>query len=195
MSATGATRPISPLDNRTEPHDHVATSWVDRLNDRLGRGVSWLTLAMVLVGAYNTVARYLGEYLRLSLSSNTYIELQWYLFSVVFLLGAAYALRHDAHVRVDVIYSRLGERGQHWVNLIGTALFLLPFSILGLCTAWPMVRDSWSVREVSPDAGGLARYPIKTVILLAFALLVLQGLSNLAKYASALQRDESAEDA
>lgn len=150
---------------------------IDRLNEAVGRFVYWLTLAMVLVGAYNAIARYTDRYTGLGLSSNTYIELQWYLFSLVFLLGAAYTLRHNAHVRVDVLYGRLSARGKAWINLLGTVLFLVPFCILMLVTTWPAVRNSWAVWEQSPDPGGLPRYPIKTVIPIAFALLLLQGVS------------------
>ncbi|MGD8394963.1 MAG: TRAP transporter small permease subunit [Candidatus Eiseniibacteriota bacterium] len=151
---------------------------IDRLNERLGRGVAWLTLAMVLIGAYNAVARYLGRFIGVNLSSNAYIELQWYLFSLVFLLGAADALRQDVHVRVDVVYGRLSARARAWINLGGSLLFLIPFSSLALWLAWPSVRNSWAVLEGSPDPGGLPRYPIKTVILVAFALLLVQGVAE-----------------
>jgi len=154
---------------------------VDRLNDRIGDLIRWLTLVMVLVGAYNAVARYLTRYTRASLSSNAYLDLQWYCFSLIFLLGAAYGLRHDVHVRVDVLYSRLGRRARAWIDLAGSVLFLLPFSAVMLWMAWPAVRNSWAIKEVSPDPGGLPRYPIKTVILLSFALLFLQGLSQTVK--------------
>jgi len=163
---------------------------IDRWTDRLGRWTAWLTLGMVLVGSYNTVARYLDGYRGrhevvgetfTRLSSNAFLELQWYLFSLVFLLGAAYALRHNAHVRVDLLYGRLGRRGKAWIDLIGGLTLLLPFSIFALWVSWPSVRNSWQVREISPDPGGLARYPIKTVILVAFVLLILQGLSEVLK--------------
>jgi len=154
---------------------------VDRLNEWIGRLCGWLVLAMVLIGAYNAVVRYLGRYTGGNLSSNAYIELQWYLFSLVFLLGAAYTLRHGSHVRVDLLYGRLGERGKAWIDLVGTVVLLLPFTAFTLWTSWPAVRNSWAVREVSPDPGGLPRYPLKAVIPLAFALLILQGISELIK--------------
>lgn len=160
-----------------KPWLRIATA-VDRLNEWIGHATGWLLLAMVLVGAYNTIVRYLGRYLGVNLSSNAYLELQQYLFSLVFLLGAAYALRRGAHVRVDVLYGRLGERARAWIDLLGSLFLLLPFCLLTLWMSWPAVRNSWAVREVSPDPGGLARYPIKTVILIAFALLVLQGLAE-----------------
>ena len=166
------------------------SQWIDRWTDRLGHLTAWLTLAMVLVGSYNTVARYLDGYRGrhdsggqelFKLSSNAFLELQWYLFSLVFLLGAAYALRHNAHVRVDLVYGKLGARGKAWIDLVGGLVMLLPFSVFSLWVSWPSVRNSWRVWEVSPDPGGLARYPIKTVILVAFAILLLQGVSEVLK--------------
>lgn len=154
---------------------------IDRFSERTGRVLYWLTLAMVVIGAFNAVARYLDRYTGLGLSSNTYIELQWYLFSLLFLLGAAYTLEHNAHVRVDVLYSRLSPKGKAWVDLGGTVLFLMPFCVLMLWVSWPMVANSWAVREVSPDPGGLPRYPIKAAIPLAFVLLMIQGVSMLIK--------------
>ena len=160
---------------------------IDRLSERTGRVLYWLVLAMVLLGAFNAVVRYLDRYTGLGLSSNTYIELQWYLFSLVFLLGAAYALRHDVHVRVDVLYGRLSRRGQAWVNVAGTVLFLIPFCVLMLVVSWPFVRESWALLEVSNDPGGLPRYPLKTVVPVAFLLLLLQGLSLLITEAAVLR--------
>ncbi len=154
---------------------------IDRLNDWIGSGIKWLTLLMILIGTFNALARYAGRYGDLQLSSTAYIELQWYLFSLIFLLGAAYALNHDIHVRVDVMYSRLSPVRQAWIDVVGTVLFLLPFCVLMLWVSWPSVVNSWKVMEGSPDPGGLPRYPIKTVILLCFALLFLQGLAQLIK--------------
>jgi len=154
---------------------------IDRLTDRIGTMVSWLVVLMVLIGAYNAVARYLGRFLGANLSSNLYLELQWYLFSVLFLLGAAYALKHDAHVRVDVLSSRLSAKWRAWINIMGTVLFLIPFTVFAIWLSWPAVRNSWVVREASPDPGGLPRYPLKAVILLGLALLLLQGVAELIK--------------
>ncbi len=156
-------------------------AWTDRLNTRLGVAVSWLTLAMVAVGAYNAVVRYLGRFTGWNLSSNAYLELQWYMFSLVFLLGAAYALLTGAHVRVDVVFSRLPERWRRRIDLWGSLLFLVPFAVFGLVMSWPAVRNSWAVLEVSSDPGGLPRYPIKSVLLVAFTLLALQGLAEAAR--------------
>ncbi len=150
---------------------------IDRFNDRFGKWLYWLTLAMVLIGSFNAVARYLDRWSGLGLSSNMYLEAQWYLFSLVFLLGGAYALRHDAHVRVDILYSNLDRRGRAWIDLSGVVLFLIPFCLLMLWVSWPAVANSWRVMEMSPDPGGLPRYPIKTVIPLAFIFLLAQGFS------------------
>lgn len=168
---------------------------VDRFTDVLGRFISWLALVMVLIGAYNAVARYLGRYIGVNLSSNVYLELQWYLFSLLFLLGTGYALKEDAHVRVDVLYGRVGPRARAWINVVGSLLLLLPFSIFVLYVSWPSVRNSWAIREVSPDPGGLARYPLKAVILVCFVLLLLQAASQLIKDLAVIRGTDSSEDA
>ena len=160
---------------------------IDRLNDRLGSAIQWLALVMVIIGAFNAVARYAGRYTGLSLSSNAYLELQWYLFSLVFLMGAAYGLNHDYHVRVDVLYARLGRRGRAWIDLIGSTFFLAPFAFVMLWVSWGPVANSWAILETSPDPGGLPRYPIKTVILVSFFLLLLQAISQIVKNAAILE--------
>ena len=160
---------------------------IDRLNDLIGRAILWLVGVMVVIGAYNAVARYMNRFTDTNLASNAYLEAQWYLFSLVFLLGAAYALKEDAHVRVDVLYGRLAPRGKAWIDLLGTVLFLIPFCILMLRVSWPSVAASWAVREVSPDPGGLPRYPIKAVILVGFALLLLQGVAEVFKQVALLR--------
>ncbi len=159
----------------------IFSSRVDGLNRWIGGLIRWLVLVMVVIGAYNALARYFTRYTSVMLSSNALNELQWYLFSVIFLMGAAYALDRDVHVRVDILYARLSDKGRAWIDLLGTVLFLIPFSVLMLRVAWPAVRNSWGIREVSPDPGGLPRYPIKALILVSFALLVLQGVSQVVK--------------
>ena len=154
---------------------------IDAVNGGIGRIVGWLVLAMVAVGAFNALARYAGRFVEQQLSSNAYIELQWYLFSMLFLLGAAHTLQRDQHVRVDVLYGRLTKRAKAWIDLLGGLFFLLPFCVFGLWMSYPSVRNSWKVLEISPDPGGLPRYPIKTMILVCFALLFLQGISEIAK--------------
>ncbi|AEB11051.1 TRAP transporter small permease subunit [Marinithermus hydrothermalis] len=160
---------------------------IDALNERIGRLMYWLVLFMVVIGVYNAVTRKLGQYTGVSLSSNAYLELQWYLFSLLFLWGAAYTLKHNAHVRVDVIYAQLSSRKRAWIDLLGAVFFLIPFSLLVIWVSWPMVSNSWAVLEVSPDPGGLPRYPIKTAIPVAFVLLLLQGVSEAIKRVAVLR--------
>ena len=160
---------------------------IDRLNDTIGSGIYWLCFAMVLVAAFNSIVRYGGRFVGVDWSSNAYLEAQWYLFSVVFLLGAAVTLRDDAHVRVDVVYGRLGERARTWIDLVGTLAFLIPFSVLALVVSWPAVANSWKILEGSPDPGGLPRYPIKSLILVAFVLVILQGVAQAIRCVSRLR--------
>jgi TRAP-type mannitol/chloroaromatic compound transport system permease small subunit len=154
---------------------------IDRLNTSIGRFVGWLTLLMIGLGAFNAIARYLDRYLEIQAASNAYIEAQWYLFSLVFLLGSAHTLRQDKHVRVDVFYGRLSVRGKAWVDLVGGLVFLVPFCLCGLWVSFPTVMNSIEIRELSPDPGGLPRYPIKAMILVCFALLLLQAMSEMIK--------------
>lgn len=153
-------------------------AWVDRLNDRVGQFLCWLVLATVLIGAYNSLARYAGKFLKVHLTSNALVELQWYMFSAVFLLGAGYLLRHNAHVRVDVFYERLSVRGRARLNFIGAIVLLIPFSLFLFWVCWPAVLNSWKVYEMSPDPGGLPRYPIKALLPAGFLLLFLQGIAE-----------------
>ncbi len=154
---------------------------IDRASDATGRFVRWLTLAMVVIGSANALFRYLGRFIGVNLSSNTYLEAQWYLFSLIFLLAAPYTFRHDAHVRVDVLYGRLSNTGRAWINLAGGVCFLIPFCVLMIWLSWSWVANSWKVMEMSPDPGGLPRYPLKTVIPITFGLLILQGFSEITK--------------
>ncbi len=154
---------------------------IDALNERVGRVVLWLVLVATLVSAGNALARYLlGE------SSNAWLEIQWYLFGAIFLLGAGYTLKHNGHVRIDIFYNRLPPRGQAWVDLLGGVLFLLPMAVLLAWLAWPMFLEAWTSGEMSPDAGGLLRWPVKLLLPLGFALLALQGLSEVIKQAGVL---------
>ena len=157
------------------------SAFVDALNDKMGAGIRWLALVMVLVGAGTAILRYSARGLELSLNLTPLGELQWYLFSLIFLLGAAYGLNHDVHVRVDVLYERFSKKARALIDLIGTLVFLIPFSLVMLYVSWPAVSNSFSIREMSPDPGGLPRWPIKIVILVSFVLLMLQGLSQIVK--------------
>ncbi|MEM1042887.1 MAG: TRAP transporter small permease subunit [Bacteroidota bacterium] len=160
---------------------------IDRINAAIGKVACGLMIALVGLGALTALLRYAGRPLGLSLTSNAFLEGQWYLFSAVFLLAAAWVLRENDHVRVDVLYGRLGPQGRAWTDLLGTLLFLLPFCGLMLWATWPSVAESWAVREVSPDPGGLPRYPVKALVPVAFVLLLLQGIAEIIKVAARLR--------
>jgi TRAP-type mannitol/chloroaromatic compound transport system permease small subunit len=149
---------------------------IDALTERVGRGARWLILLTALISAGNAAARY-----AFNLSSNAWLEIQWYLFAAVFLLCAGYALKHNQHVRVDVLSSRLSPRARAWIEIFGTVVFLLPMAGLILALSWPVFVDSWRSGEVSSNANGLALWPARLLVPAGFALLVLQGLSELIK--------------
>ncbi len=149
---------------------------IDALNERVGRLAMWLVLITTLISAANALVRYgLGE------SSNAWLEIQWYLFGALFLLAAGYTLKHNGHVRIDLLYGRCSARGRAWVDLLGGVFFLLPFCGLIIWYAWPMFMVSWTGNEMSPDAGGLVRWPVKLLIPVGFSLLALQGVAEIIK--------------
>ncbi|MEL7358102.1 MAG: TRAP transporter small permease subunit [Cyanobacteria bacterium J06560_6] len=154
---------------------------IDRFINAVGKFAYWIVLVMIGVGVWNVLGRYVGNAIGQNLSSNALIETQWYLFDIVFLLGAAYTLQKNEHVRVDVFYARMNRKRQAIANLIGTLFFLLPFSVLSIFFSFGYVSKSWRDLETSPDPGGLIRYPIKTMILVSFALLILQGIADAIK--------------
>lgn len=154
---------------------------IDRFTNAVGKLAYWLVLVMIGVGVWNVLGRYIGNAIGQNLSSNALIETQWYLFDLVFLLGAAYTLQHNEHVRVDVFYAQWNRRRKAMADLFGTLVFLLPFSILVIYFSWGSIVKSWAVRETSPDPGGLARYPIKSMIIVSFVLLIAQGISDAIK--------------
>jgi len=154
---------------------------IDRLTESIGKLALWLVFAMVAFGAWNAVGRYLGQAIGQNLSSNALIETQWYLFSLVFLLSAGYTLKQDEHVRMDMFYNGLSPKRKAIADTIGGLLFLIPFSVLMLWFSWKPVLNSWRIGEVSPDPGGLPRYPLKAMILVCFVLLIVQGISETIK--------------
>jgi TRAP-type mannitol/chloroaromatic compound transport system permease small subunit len=160
---------------RLAPLLKIAT-WIDALNGAVGRMVYWLVLAAVLISAGNAGARY-----GLNAGSNAWLEVQWYLFSAIFLLGAGYALREGAHVRIDLVAGRLSRRAQAWIDIFGGVFMLLPVSAIILWYGWDAFLLSWRENEVSTDAGGLLRWPVKLLIPAGFALLILQGLAETIK--------------
>ena len=155
---------------------------IDALNERVGRTVFWLVLVMALVSAANALARYL-----FNLSSNAWLELQWYLFAAVFLLCAGYTLLHNEHIRIDVVSSRLSRRSQLWIDIFGTVLFLLPVSIFIMVLSWPVFTNAWVSNEMSGNAGGLIRWPARLLVPAGFLLLSLQGISELIKRVAVLK--------
>lgn len=154
---------------------------IDAFMEVVGTITYWLVPIVVLVGVWNVGGRYIGRAVGRNLTSNLFIELQWYLFAIIFLMGAAYTLKHDEHVRVDVFYGRWPPRRKALINFLGAILFLIPFSVLVLYFSWDSVMFSWEIREQSPDPSGLPRYPIKTFILIGFILLIVQGISEAIK--------------
>ncbi|NJM07384.1 TRAP transporter small permease subunit [Candidatus Gracilibacteria bacterium] len=159
---------------------------IDALNEFIGRIAYWLVPLVVAVGVWNTMTRYIGRATGQILGSNFYIEAQWYLFTLIAFLGGAYNLLHNEHVRVDVLYGSWSPRQKAWANLIGALLILIPFCVLIIYFSWPAITNSWQIRESSPDPGGLPRYPIKTIIPIAFGLLIAQGISEIIKNAAFL---------
>jgi TRAP-type mannitol/chloroaromatic compound transport system permease small subunit len=149
---------------------------IDALNGRVGRAVYWLVLVAVLVSASNAVARY-----GFNAGSNAWLELQWYLFSAVFLLGAGYGLREGTHVRIDLLAGRLPPRAQAWIDIFGGVFMLLPAAAIILWYGWDAFAASWRLGEMSTDAGGLVRWPVKLLIPAGFALLLLQGVAETIK--------------
>jgi len=149
---------------------------IDTLNDRIGRAVYWLVLLAVLISAGNAIVRKAFD-----MSSNAYLEIQWYLFSAVFLLCAGYTLLKNEHIRIDVIAGRFSRRTQTWIDVLGTIFFLLPLVALILYESVPWFLRAWQSQEVSPSAGGLILWPAKILVPIGFSLLGLQGLSELIK--------------
>jgi TRAP-type mannitol/chloroaromatic compound transport system permease small subunit len=163
------------------------SNFIDSCTERIGRWTSWLVLVMVILGVWNVAGRYIGRIIGSNLTSNAYIEAQWYIFDLVFLLGAAYTLKHNEHVRVDVFYSNLSGKKKAIADLFGTVFFLIPFCIMVIIFSWDSIIASWQIWETSPDPGGLARYPIKTMIIVAFVLLIFQGISEAIKNVAIIQ--------
>ena len=149
---------------------------IDAINDRVGRAVYWLVLAAVLISAGNAIVRKAFD-----MSSNAYPEVQWYLFSAVFLLCAGYTLYKNEHIRIDVVAGRFSKRTQTWIDVFGTVFFLFPMVALILYESWPWFVRAWQSQEVSPSAGGLILWPAKLLVPVGFALLGLQAFSELFK--------------
>ena len=157
---------------------------IDWVNDRFGRLANWMVLLACLLSAGNAMSRYAFD-----LSSNAWLEIQWYLFAAIVMLGASYTLKMNEHVRVDILYTHLSERGKEWLDLLGTALFLVPSMFVIAWYSWPFFMQSWNVQEISGNAGGLIRWPVKILVPVGFTLVGLQGISEIIKRMAALHGD------
>lgn len=167
------------------------SSIIDSFSDKVGYLVGWLSTLMVLVVFYDTVMRYAFKKGNIAMQ-----ELEWHLFSIIFLIGAAYTLKQGGHVRVDIIFLKLSKKAKAWVDFLGTFVFLLPFAIMVILSTKTFIANSWAVKEISPDPGGLpARYLLKAMIPLGFSFLLIQGISEICKnFLIIVGYDEKQED-
>lgn len=170
------------------------SSFIDSVTTWIGRYVAWLILAAVVISAGNAIIRKAA-----GISSNAWLELQWYLFGAVFMLAAAWTLSKDEHVRIDVVSARLSARARVWIDLICHIVFLMPFAVMMVWLSWPFFLRSYASGESSMNAGGLILWPAKALILLGFILFMVQGVSEIIKKAAMLRGDleiptESEED-
>ncbi len=162
---------------------------IDAFTEVTGRITYWLVPLVIGVGVWNVFNRYIGRAIGMSLGSNFFIEAQWYLFAIIFFLGAAYALKHGEHVRVDVFYGHWNAKQKALSTFLGTIFFLIPFCLLFIYFSYSTVRQAWGFLpngkqipwEMSPDPGGLPRAPLKTFLLVSPALLIIQGISEAIK--------------
>ena len=157
---------------------------IDRLNEFIGKWVGWLILASILISAANAVIRK-----AFNMSSNSWLELQWYLFGAAFLLAAAYTLKQNEHIRIDIVYGLWSRRVQHWIDLFGHVFFLMPFVLLMIYYFVPYFMLSFRTQEISTNAGGLIIWPAKFLLLLGFFLLGLQGISEIIKKIAVMRGD------
>ena len=165
---------------------------IDAINERVGKAAIWLVLIVVIISAGNAVMRYTIDW-----SSNGFLEIQWYLFSAIFLLCAGYALKRNAHVRIDVVSSHFSSRTLAWIDIIGTIFFLAPMACAVLYLSWPIFLESYRTNEYSSNAGGLIVWPVRALVPAGFFLLILQGISELIKrfaFLKGLIADPNAKD-
>jgi TRAP-type mannitol/chloroaromatic compound transport system permease small subunit len=154
---------------------------IDYVNEKFGVIAIWLVLFACLVSAANATVRYM-----LNLGSNAWLEVQWYMFAAIVMLGAPYTLKLNEHVRVDLIYGSVSPRTRLWIDLIGGILFLLPICVILIYFTWPWFVESWRLNEISANAGGLIRWPVKLLLPVGFALMAAQGISEIIKRVAAL---------
>ena len=155
---------------------------IDWLNSRIGLTIIWLVLVAVLISAANAIMRKAFD-----MSSNAFLETQWYLFSAIFLLCSPFTLLHNQHIRIDVIAGRLSTRTQAWIDVFGTIFFLMPMALLIMYLSWSVFMRSWNINEVSSNAGGLVIWPARLLVPVGFFLLALQGISQLIKLVAYLR--------
>ncbi len=165
-----------------------ASRGIDAVTEKFGIAANWLVLLACLVSAGNATSRYL-----LDVSSNAWLEVQWYMFAGIVLLGGPYTLQRNGHVRVDLIYSSVSERTRIWIDIIGGLVFLLPICTILVYFTWPWFLDSWRLHEGSSNAGGLVRWPVKLLLPVGFTLMALQGVSETIKRIAALRGVRRAE--
>ena len=154
---------------------------IDTLNERIGRTVIWLVLAAVVISAGNAVMRKAFD-----IGSNAYLEIQWYLFAAVFMLGVGYVMLKNAHVRIDFISARLSKRTNAIIDAAGIVIFTIPLSIIMINLGWPLFQRAWATGEMSQNAGGLIRWPVLGLVPLGFAILLAQAVSEVIKRAAFL---------
>lgn len=152
------------------------SAWIDTLNTKVGKLTTWLILITTLISAGNAIVRKMFD-----TSSNALLEVQWYIFAGVFLLGAAYGLLQNSHVRIDFISSRLSARTRNWIDVVGIVVALIPFCMLSIYLSWPLFVQAYQSGEMSQNAGGLIRWPAYALIPAGFFLLMLQGISEMIK--------------
>lgn len=155
---------------------------IDWLNTQLAVVANWLVLLAAVISAGNAASRYV-----FSESSNGWLEIQWYMFAGMVLLGGPYTLKMNEHVRVDLVYGMVSERTRIWIDIIGGLLFLLPICVILTYFTWPWFVESWTINEASSNAGGLLRWPVKLLLPVGFFLMALQGISEIIKRVAALE--------
>ena len=165
-----------------------ASRAIDLINARFGWIATWLVILACAISAGNAISRY-----TISFSSNAFLEIQWYMFAGMFMLGAPYTMKANEHVRVDIVYQALSPRGQLWLDLVGTIVLMLPAMLLLCWLSWPIFYQSWLINESSGNAGGLVRWPVKLLLPVGFALMALQGISEIIKRIAALEHVTDAE--
>jgi TRAP-type mannitol/chloroaromatic compound transport system permease small subunit len=196
--ARNAARAVFAGRAEHHPKNSAATNWgihltsllrfsrtVDWLNVRFGWIATWMVILSCAISAGNAFVRYSVSY-----SSNGWLEIQWYMFAVMFMLGAPYTMKVNEHVRVDILYGQLSLRAQLWLDLVCTILFMLPAMLLLCYLAWPIFWNSWLINETSNNAGGLLRWPVKFFLPFGFLVLCLQGFSEVIKRLAAIAGHE-----